>query len=172
MSIVTRNTLLLVIALGLLSAEAARAQYGVPSIPGRKSKSAAANSRVPANLKIPFQGTGTIEAVAPGGMQVTAAGAVWLVKFDKNCKIEVTGSADPSFLRSGLLVRFTADVDKKGKATALLNELEIVSPQNAMVFARRELPPRPRVLPHPAKMPRCLKSPAWWREFLPSRITN
>jgi hypothetical protein len=136
MSIVTRNTIFGAIIVSLLVAESAWAQYGMPAIPARKGKAPAADSRVPKNLQIPFQGTGTIEAVAPGGMQVTAAGAVWQVKFDKNCKVEVTGTADPNFLRPGLLIRFTTEVDNKGKVTAPLNELEIVSPQNAMVFAK------------------------------------
>ncbi len=136
MSVTFRRTIFLAIAIGLLAVEPVSAQYGVPSIPGRKSKNASADARIPKELKTQFQGAGTVDAVVPGGLRVNAAGANWLVKFDKNCKIEVTGSADPSFLRPGLLVRFTADIDKKGKTTAPLNELEIVSPQNAMVFAR------------------------------------
>jgi hypothetical protein len=50
---------------------------------------------------------------------------------DKFCKIEVTGSADPAFLKPGLLVKFNAQLDKKNRATAPVNELEIVTLQTA-----------------------------------------
>ena len=60
-------------------------------------------------------------------------GSKWNVAPDKNCKIEVTGTGDASLLKPGMLVRFSADVDKKtGKASAPVTEIDVISPQNAM----------------------------------------
>ncbi len=77
--------------------------------------------------------SGTIEDIGSHGMVVDAMGAKWNVAPDKQCKIEVTGSGDASLLKPGMLVRFSADVDKKtGKASAPVSEVEVTSPQNVM----------------------------------------
>ena len=47
--------------------------------------------------------------------------------------MEVTGTADPDFLKPGFWVKFNGDIDKKTKATAPVNELEIVDQRTAMV---------------------------------------
>lgn len=66
-------------------------------------------------------------------MVVDAMGQKWNVAPDKNCKIEVTGAGDASLLKPGMLVRFSADVDKKtGKASAPVTQVDITSPQNAL----------------------------------------
>jgi hypothetical protein len=88
----------------------------------------------------PFQGTATIVAVGSLGLEVTDAnGNNWKLAQEKNCLVEVTGTADPSFLKPDMLVKFSAQFDKKGKATAPLNELEIISPQAAMSSMKAEI---------------------------------
>src|SRR4029077_4241330 len=90
-------------------------------------------SRSARDAETPFDASATIRAVGTLGMDVTDMnGSEWKVAPEKTCKIEVKGTADPSFLKPGLMIRFNADVDKKGRATAPVNELEIVSPQTAM----------------------------------------
>ena len=87
-----------------------------------------------------FQGTATIVAIGERGLEVTdASGNNWRLAPEKNCVVEVTGTADPSFLKPDMLVRFTAQFDKKGNATAPVNELEIVSPQAAMSSIKQEI---------------------------------
>lgn len=77
--------------------------------------------------------TGTIDDIGTHGMVVDAMGQKWNIAPDKTCKIEVTGTGDASLLKPGMLVRFSADVDKKtGKASAPVAEIEVTSPQNAM----------------------------------------
>ncbi len=77
--------------------------------------------------------SGTIEEIGTHGMVVDSMGSKWNVAPDKMCKIEVTGSGDASLLKPGMLVRFSADVDKKtGKASAPVSEVEVTSPQNIM----------------------------------------
>jgi hypothetical protein len=63
------------------------------------------------------------------------------VQPDKNCKIELTGTANPEFLKSplavGQLVHFTADIDRKtNKAISPVNELEFVS--QAAILAEKD----------------------------------
>jgi hypothetical protein len=91
------------------------------------------NARPPMEQRTPFEGSGVVEGAGPLGLAVNANGASWKVKPDKNCKIEVTGTADPDFLKPGLWVKFSGDFDKKGKATAPVNQLEIVDQRTAMV---------------------------------------
>jgi hypothetical protein len=129
---------LVAVAVSLMSAESAFAQgYGMgatPVIPrsnrGNPNAAAAAAAR---QMETPFQGSFTIEAVGSRGLEVVFDnGSKGLVAPDRTCKTEVTGSADPAALKPGLLVKFNAQFDKKGRSTAPVNELEIVSPQTAM----------------------------------------
>jgi len=104
---------------------------GTPVMRGsRGNPNAAAAAR---EMETPFQGSYTIEGVGARGLQIVFDnGSKGLVAPDKFCKVEVTGTADPAALKPGLLVKFNAQFDKKGRATAPVNELEIVSPQTAM----------------------------------------
>ncbi len=78
--------------------------------------------------KQPVNFSGTIDSVGSRGMTVDVNGQKVLVSPDKNCRVEVTGTADASFLKTGMPVQFSAEFDKKGKATAAVNDLEVVSP--------------------------------------------
>src|SRR5262249_47177213 len=120
-----KRACLVVAATVLLSGQIAWAQgYGM-GVPGNlrtkpRNNTNSTNS-LTGRIQTPFQGSATIQSVGSRGLEVNAEGANWVVAPDKNCKIEVTGTADPSFLvnvRSPLLVRFNAEFDKKGKATA------------------------------------------------------
>lgn len=129
---------LVAVAVSLMSAGSAFAQgYGMGATPvmprsnrGNPNAAAAAAAR---QMETPFQGSFTIEAVGSRGLEVVFDnGSKGLVAPDRTCKTEVTGTADPAALKPGLLVKFNAQVDKKGRATAPVNELEIISPQTAM----------------------------------------
>lgn len=87
-----------------------------------------------------FQGTATIVGIGERGLEVVDAnGSNWRLAPEKNCVIEVTGTADVSFLKPDMLVRFTSQFDKKGNATAPVNELELISPQAAMTTIKQEV---------------------------------
>ena len=81
-----------------------------------------------ANMQMPLHGSGTVEAVTRGAIKMNLNGNSGVVKLEPKCKIEVNGTADRSFLQPGQLIKFNAEFDKNHKATAPLNELEIVSP--------------------------------------------
>ncbi|HEY2881122.1 MAG TPA: hypothetical protein VGJ15_01785 [Pirellulales bacterium] len=114
-------------------------QYGAGQMPvrGQSRQQLTGNGRVPTDMRTPIQVSGTIEGMRGGVLQINAEGSPWLVTRDKVCKIEVTGTADASYLKPNMLLKFTADFDKKGKATAPLNEMELVDLQTAMVEARQ-----------------------------------
>ena len=75
---------------------------------------------------------GTIQGLTSGMIQLkTAANEAWIVRIDpRNTKIIIDGTAETSFLRPGLNVRFTAEVDAKYAVTGDIKELEIYSPVN------------------------------------------
>jgi hypothetical protein len=124
------------------SAQIAFGQYSMPGMMPYVPRSQRTNNNNPnsnqnsqnRNMQTPFQGTATITGVGSLGLEVIDAnGNKWrVVPEKKTCKIEVTGNADPSFLKPDMLVRYNAAFDKKGNATAAVNELEIISPLMAM----------------------------------------
>jgi hypothetical protein len=91
------------------------------------------------NQRQPVEISGTLDAVGSGGMVVDFNGAKIPVAPDKNCKVEVTGSADTSFLKPGMTVRLTAEFDKNGKSTAPVTELEVVSSQAAAMANQQDM---------------------------------
>ncbi len=138
------RALWLTVAMLAVGAESSSAQYGgMPMMPGMTPyvpRSQRTNNNNPNSnqqtrgMQTPFQGTATITGIGSRGLEVIdSTGGKWIVVPEKkNCKIEVTGNADPSFLKPDMLVRFNAAFDKKGNATGPINELEIISPQAAM----------------------------------------
>jgi hypothetical protein len=139
------------LAVGACDAQMLWAQYGVPGMPGMPGmmpyvqRSNRNNPNNPnsnsnnqysnrGNAQPEFQGTATITGVGSQGIEVVdAKGDKWrVVPEKKNCKIEVTGTADVSFLKPDMLVRFNAQFDKKGNAAAPVDSLDIISPQAAM----------------------------------------
>jgi hypothetical protein len=134
------------LTIGTVGAPSAWAQYGMPGmIPYTPRTNRTNNPYSNSNSTLnrgpqPFQGTATITAVGSQGLEVTdATGKTWKLAPERNCVIEVTGTADSDFLKPDMLVRFTAQFDKKGKATSPVNELEIISPQAAMGSIKQEV---------------------------------
>jgi hypothetical protein len=82
-----------------------------------------------------FTEKGTIQAVTRGRIQMatdaTEAAKSWTVMIDPKTVVHVTGSAEPDFLRAGLFVRFTAELDKSAVAKEKVQQLTIFSPSPA-----------------------------------------
>jgi hypothetical protein len=71
---------------------------------------------------------GYIEATGKGGVKMkTDAGASVAVPISPTTKMKYTGKATFGFLRAGLAVEFTADVDKKHVVNDAVSQLTIVS---------------------------------------------
>jgi hypothetical protein len=77
----------------------------------------------------PFAAEGTLRAVMPGRIQmVTDSTQNWLVLIGPKAAIHVTGTAEPDFLKAGMFIRFTAEVDRRGQAKGELKQLTIFTP--------------------------------------------
>ena len=60
------------------------------------------------------EATAIVRSVSPRGLEVVAPdGRAWLLLVRPDAKVELLGTAEPSFLRPGQLVRFVAQVDRK-----------------------------------------------------------
>lgn len=83
---------------------------------------------------ISFSGLqGKIVAISGNLIQWTdATNAEMYVKIDKKTKLQVLGTAEPSFLTPGLFVRFNAEVTKRGKVVDAIDELTIFTPGNGI----------------------------------------
>jgi len=83
----------------------------------------------------PFAAEGTIRAVIPGRMKMpgriqmlTDSTQNWLVLVDPKTIVRVVGTAEADFLRAGMFIRFTAEVDNRGMAKEKLKQLTIFTP--------------------------------------------
>jgi hypothetical protein len=78
-----------------------------------------------------LKATGTIDAViSEQEVRIKVSDSeIWMVEVKPDSKVEVTGTAEPAYLRSGLHVRFEGEMDKKGNLQADIDELEIFTPQ-------------------------------------------
>lgn len=76
-----------------------------------------------------IEASGTIEVLTPMGLQiVTLSGQKWQLVLARECKIELIGKALPDLLRPGVIVSFTAFIEKKtGRATEKVESLVICS---------------------------------------------
>jgi hypothetical protein len=79
----------------------------------------------------PLKASGTIdEMVSEQGLRLKVSDSeIWLVEIKPETKLEVTGTAEPAFLRTGLHVRFDGEIDEKRNLQADIDELEIFTPQ-------------------------------------------
>ena len=76
-----------------------------------------------------FAAQGVVQAVRPGAIQLlTNTNQTWIVFVDPKAKISVTGTAEADFLKPGLFVQFSVELDKRGKAQAPVGELTIFTP--------------------------------------------
>jgi hypothetical protein len=132
--LVRKGTVMSIITRGFLSAMlilfAAQVAFAGPGDSYRKNKKK--DTPPPAAPAQKLDGVGTIEGVAAGALKVNVNGMQGVVQPGPKCRIEVTGLAEPGFLRPGMLVRFNAEVGKNGRTTAPLNTLEIVTMKRAM----------------------------------------
>ncbi|MDA1051120.1 MAG: hypothetical protein O3C40_11665 [Planctomycetota bacterium] len=73
--------------------------------------------------------TGVVKGVRPGLLAiVTEKGEQWLVKTpERPQSISYVASAERSWLRPGMLVKFKNSFDAKGKPVALVRQLEVIS---------------------------------------------
>jgi hypothetical protein len=106
---------------GLVAPTIAKAQYG-------------ARPRQPEQPQVqrqPVQCAATVKQVARGLVQVaTDAGEQWVVRVEARPQdISFTGSADSSFLRTGMWVRFNSKLTKRGQATEPLTSLTLFTPR-------------------------------------------
>jgi hypothetical protein len=87
-----------------------------------------AGNWVPPDAEV-LEEEGTVVGVGPTGLQILAkeTNTPWVLQVTRQSEVKITGTAEPSFLRPGLPVRFTAEVDEKGKLQQDLAELEIVT---------------------------------------------
>ncbi|MGQ9505357.1 MAG: hypothetical protein ACUVQR_10655 [Thermogutta sp.] len=76
-----------------------------------------------------IEASGTIDVVTPMGLQIaTPSGQKWQLVLEQECKIELTGKALPDVLRPGVIISFTASIEKKtGHATEKVESLVICS---------------------------------------------
>lgn len=95
-----------------------------------------------------LEASGTVHEATPMGLVIVSpTGQQWQLLFDRNCKLELTGKALPDVLRPGVVISFTADIEKKtGQVQDKVASLVICSvDQNHMlgVFPEGTLPPNP-----------------------------
>ena len=105
LSVRSYGSWLVAVCILLGSADAAFAQY--PGYPPRRGQKPQPPQPV-ANFK------GTITGVMRGELIINSTTMAMLAP---NGKIQVIGKAEPEFLRSGLCVQFSAEVDRQGKTT-------------------------------------------------------
>lgn len=87
-----------------------------------------------------YENEGTVMGIVPGGIQMlTERDSAWLIQVvPRQSQVKVTGTAEPGFLRSGLFIKFSGEIDAKGVLQGEIKEMEIVTPagKNSMgVFA-------------------------------------
>lgn len=101
---------------------------------------AAQNRRPPGNnpqqQREPARGAGTIKGPAGAGMEVqTDGGDRYLVQVEQQSQqIEYLGSAEHSWLHPGLIVRFTAIVDKRGKIQEPISQIDAITMRDGYVL--------------------------------------
>jgi hypothetical protein len=98
----------------------------LPSIPSRNRQ----QQRKPEQPKPrSLTDKGIVSAVTADSISIVSDNKVWMLQAQPGCVIEVTGRAEPSYLKAGQLVRFYGEFDKKYKSLAPLKKLEIISVQ-------------------------------------------
>lgn len=79
----------------------------------------------------PIRGTGEILNIRPGLLQLQAAdGEKWLLKLEAPpTRVQVRGTAEPSWLRPGMLVRFSTTLDNQGNSETPIEQLYVFTPR-------------------------------------------
>ena len=75
--------------------------------------------------------TGKIEAVSDDGVRVKVSDTdTWLVQIRPGeTKLEVSGTAEPGYLRNGMHVRLSGEIDGKGNLQSEIESLAVFTPQ-------------------------------------------
>ncbi len=77
----------------------------------------------------PFAAQGVVQQVMPGRVQIlTNTHQTWLVLIDPRAEVHVKGTAKADYLRVGQYIRFTAEIDRKGRVVGKLEELTLFTP--------------------------------------------
>jgi hypothetical protein len=77
-----------------------------------------------------FNGEGTVAGYQNGALLMTLAGERWIGAVMPASKVKISGFANPNVLRPGVVVRLSAEFDRKTSAALEpVMELEIVSPR-------------------------------------------
>jgi hypothetical protein len=77
-----------------------------------------------------WESSGTVEGVGNGTLLMTLEGNRWVGAVPAAARVAITGAAERDVLRPGVIVRFSAEFDRKtGAATEPVSELEIVTPR-------------------------------------------
>ena len=81
----------------------------------------------------PLKLSGTMKGAAPGVIQVaTEAGDMWLLKIEARPQdVTFAGTAEKSFLRTGMFVEFRAQVSKRGVVAEPVANLVVFTPSDA-----------------------------------------
>lgn len=92
---------------------------------------ASAQREVPQDLRENVELAGALKQIGPGVLQMaTEAGDQWLVRLEgrpQEMKLSFSAKADPSFLRTGMLVQFEGTVNKKGQLQEKLDLVVVTS---------------------------------------------
>jgi hypothetical protein len=95
-----------------------------------------------------FNGEGTVAAYQNGALLMTLEGQQWIGAVMPAAKVKITGFANSNVLRPGVVVRLSAEFDRKTfAALEPVTELEIVSPrpgERAGVFPDEVIDPTER----------------------------
>jgi len=77
-----------------------------------------------------IQAEGKLLAAAQGIMKLeTEEGEIWFVKLEESAKnSRVVGSAEPGWLRPGMIVRFDAKFNSKGQPLSAVSQLTVFTP--------------------------------------------
>lgn len=118
----------LAVTLFAMVAETAAAQFRPPF--GNREQRDRRDARPEPPKLPPMKMTGTVEAVAPGWLQVTSGnGDAWRLQVLPSAKVKLFGTATPEFLAAGQFISFTAPVDKShGRVTEPISKLTIFTP--------------------------------------------
>ncbi len=78
-----------------------------------------------------YEDDATVELVERSAIKIRdSKNDDWILQFNNDTKIRVTGEADREWVRQGVHVKFTGEVDKKGALQKDVEEIEIISAED------------------------------------------
>jgi hypothetical protein len=77
---------------------------------------------------VPFKESGTLDAIGQGQIKIIdSKGTERIITLNQQTLIKTTGEATVEYLKNGIAVEFTAEVDAKGNTTGKIEELKVVN---------------------------------------------